>query len=96
MGNYTQKQVAMVSAISELLKARKNMVSFESNEAMSKIAPFLSSVRDSGAKVLMVAAAGKAASIIEKSRNKLTDKEVMSLTVKEFPDLIKGFEEQNE
>jgi hypothetical protein len=86
----------MVSAVTEILKVRKNMNDFESNEAMNKISPFLSSVRDSGSKVLMVAATGKAASIIEKSRNKMTDKEVMSAVVKEFPSLIRGFEEQNE
>lgn len=91
-----QKQVAMVSAVTEILRVRKSMADFESNEAMKRISPFLSSVRDSGSKVLMVAAAGKATNIIEKSKNKMTDKEIMSAVVKEFPKLIKGFEEQEE
>jgi hypothetical protein len=83
----TQKQVAMVSAVTELLKVRKTMKDFETNEAMKRISPIFSSVRDSASRALMVAAVSKAGSLIEKNRS-LTDKEVINQTVREFPNIL--------
>ncbi|MBS3094863.1 hypothetical protein J4474_04310 [Candidatus Pacearchaeota archaeon] len=91
MVSYTEKQVAMVSAVSEVLRLRKTMGAMTPEEMMRDLTKFLRYTDKEELKVLMVAAASKALSLITKTPG-LRDKEVMGMIVQEMPDMISDVE----
>lgn len=84
---YAEKSVAMVSAVSEVLRLRKERGAMTSEEMMRDLTGFLRYTKGEELKVLMVAAASKALDLMTKNP-RLTDKEVMGHMVKLIPELV--------
>ncbi len=84
---YAEKSVAMVSAVSEVLRLRKQRGAMTSEEMMRDLTSFLRYTNGQELKVLMVAAASKALDLVTKNP-RLTDKEVMGQMVKLIPELV--------
>jgi len=91
MVSYTEKQVAMVSAVSEVLRLRKERGAMTSEELMRDLTKFLKYTDKEELKVLMVAAASKALNLMTKTPG-LKDKEVMNRLVKDIPEMISDIE----
>ena len=84
---YAEKSVAMVSAVAEVLRLRKQKGAMTPEEMMRDLTGFLKYTKGQEVKVLMVAAASKALDLMTKNP-RLTDKEVMGQMVKLIPELV--------
>lgn len=91
MVNRTEKQVSMVSAVSEVLRLRKEKGAMTPEEMMRELTSFLRYTRDQQAKVLMVAAASRALNLITKTPA-VSDKEVMNLIVQDIDSIVSEVE----
>ncbi|VVB79778.1 Uncharacterised protein [uncultured archaeon] len=79
----TQKDIAMVSAVSEVLRLRKEKGAMTAEEMMRDLTGFLRYTRDQNLKVLMVAAASRALNLITQNPG-VSDKEVMNQMVRDL------------
>ena len=87
MVSRTEKEVAMVSAVSEVLRLRKEKGAMTPEEMMQDLTKFLKYTRGEEPKVLGVAAASKALSMMHKNPA-MSDKEVMGQMVRDFDSII--------
>lgn len=78
-----QKNIAMVSAVSEVLRLRKEKGAMTPEEMMRELTEFLRYTRDQNLKVLMVAAASRALNLMTKTPG-ISDKEVMNQMVRDL------------
>lgn len=94
MKNQNKKMVAMVSAVSEVLKHYRDTQSDDGEILMRKMSGFFSMMGDDDTKILMIGATNKAISLIQKERN-LTEKEIIRRVFDEMPLMIESIEEEN-
>jgi len=90
--SHVDKQVHMMSAVTEVLKFRKGNPKVDNEKMMQHISNMAKNIRNQQTKIGMVAAASKALSIIEIEPN-LTDKEVMKKVMNELPNILDNMKE---
>lgn len=95
MVDRTQKSIAMVSAVSEVLRLRKEKGAMTAEEMMRDLTGFLRYTRDQNLKVLMVAAASRTLNLITQNPG-ISDKEVMNQIVSNLDEITSDVEAEIE
>lgn len=91
----TEKQVAMISAVSEVLRLRKEKGAMTAEEMMRDLTGFLRYTRDQHLKVLMVASASRALNLMTQTPG-ISDKEVMNQIVSNLDEITADVEAEME
>jgi hypothetical protein len=95
MASKTEKEVAMVSAVAEVLRLRKKRGAMTPEEMMRELTGFLKYTHEQSLKVLMVAVASRALDLITKNPG-ISDKEAMNQIVKSLNVIVSDVESEME
>jgi len=91
MANSGDVKLAMVMAVSEVLRVRKGKKDFSHEEMMKDIEHFIHNTRNKDARLMMVVAASKTLDFVNRNP-KMSDKEVIKSMVGNFDSLIETAE----
>jgi len=85
-------KVAMVTAVSEVLKIKKVKKDLSHEEMMRELERFISKTKEKNSRLMMIVTASKTLDVINRNP-RLNDREIMKKMVKDFDFLIENAEE---
>lgn len=86
-----ERKLAMIMAISEVLRIKKGRKEVSHEEIIRELERFIHRTKDKNSRLMMIVAASKTIDILNKNP-KMSDKEVMREAVKEFDSMIQKSE----
>ncbi|MFH1430898.1 MAG: hypothetical protein ABIG37_00310 [Nanoarchaeota archaeon] len=88
------KKLAMVRAVSEVLKLKRGRKDVSHEQMMKEMEGFIHKTKDKGSRLMMVVAVSKTLDIIERNP-KMSEKDVIKKMVSEFSSFIETAESED-